>query len=199
MKSFTEFAKTINESFVNILPDEHEKRTKHIPELFSMVHKSYAKIGGIKGEGFASHEDMHKNIPMIKFNRQGSKINAAAFYKDSGGRKRVAIATNGTPEGKTALGKIMKNDLTQNRSYGETSGQSLAFLHKHMHPEDIKEFAIHPDVVKKAKPNEEYRDVPKDDEHLTKYPHLKDHFYQRKIGGEYMTKIALGSMGNEIK
>jgi hypothetical protein len=198
MKLFTEFRSDLNESFDNILPDDHDKREKHTPALFNMVHKAYADQGGIHGSGFGSHEDMKKNIPMIKMNKKHGEINAAAFYKDKGGRKRVAVATNGSDEGKHALAKIMKADLTQHRSYGETSGKSISFLHKHLHAADIKSFAIHPDIIKKANPEDHFRDVPHNDPHVAKFPHLKDHFYQRKIGNDWHTKISIGSMGHEI-
>ena len=200
MITFKQFINSIvTESFVNIFPHDEEKQNTHINALHDLVHKAYAADGGIRGADFESPESM-KKIPMIKMNRKDGVINAAAFYKGgSGGRKRVAIATNGTEEGKSALANIMTSDLKTDRSYGESSKRSLSFLHKHMHADDVLKFAIHPDTIKKLRPNDEFRDVPHDDTHLSKYPHLKNHFYQRKIGGAWETKVALGTIGNEIK
>ncbi len=201
MKTLKEFINKslLNEHYVNILPHDEELRKKHLPELHDMLHKAYASEGGMKGSGFSSVEDMHKNIPMIKFNRQDGKINAAAFYKDKHGRKRVAMATDQTPEGKTAMGKIMKSDLEQHRSYGEMSKKALSFLHKHLHADDIKSMAIHPDKIRELSKGEEIRPVSHDDPEVERHPHLKDHFYQRKIGDHFETKVALGTLGKRIK
>lgn len=193
------FKQYLSESIVNILPDSHDLREKHADELYHLVHKAYQKIGGIKGSGFGSPTDMKHNIPMIKFHRSNDKIKAAMFYKNSGGRKRVAIATDSTPEGKTALGKMMRDDLKHKRAFSEQSGGSLAFLHKHMHAEDVKGFAIHPYKVKTLMPENEIRAVPHDDPEVAAHPHLKDHFYQRQIGGEWKTKVALGTPEVHIK
>ena len=133
MITFKQFINSIvTESFVNIFPHDEEKQNTHINALHDLVHKAYAADGGIRGADFESPESM-KKIPMIKMNRKDGVINAAAFYKGgSGGRKRVAIATNGTEEGKSALANIMTSDLKTDRSYGESSKRSLSFLHKHM-------------------------------------------------------------------
>jgi uncharacterized glyoxalase superfamily protein PhnB len=91
------------------------------------VHKAYESQGGIKGSGFGSVEDMDKHIPMIKFNRQNGKINAAAYYKDKNGRKMVAMATDQTEEGKNAMAKIMKAEFEKNRSHFELSKKHCRF------------------------------------------------------------------------
>lgn len=186
----------IDESFYNFLPSDKEERRVHATQLHDLVKKAYRPVGGIKGTGFSGPTDIANNIPLIKTHKIGNRITAASFYKDTGaGRKRVAIASDGSPEGKRALGRIVRDDLKQKRAFAEQSGPSLKFLHKQLNADDIKSFAIHPDKVKAMMPNDEFRDVPHDDPHLTEYSHLRDHFYQRKIGGEWKTKVSLGTDG----
>lgn len=193
MKTFMAY---LEERYVNLLPHHEMEKRAHAKEVFDMVHKAYEKIGGIHGNGFRSHEDMIKNIPMWKIHKKDGQIHAVALYKDKGGRKRVAVATNGSDEGKKALGRIMKDDITRHRAYNEVSGPSLSFLKKHV--DDVKKFALPHHEVKKHLEGEETRPVPHDDPDLAKHPELKHHFYQRKIGDHWHTKVMLGSPGKHI-
>ena len=52
------------ESYQNIF-DEETKR-KYANEVFELLQNAYSKIGGIKGSGFSSPEDMIQNIPFWK-------------------------------------------------------------------------------------------------------------------------------------
>lgn len=193
------FCELINEHFVNLIGDDPKKH-EHKEEAFRLLQHAYKPIGGIHGSGFKSPDDMVKNIPMwkLKKNREG-KISALTMYKDKNGRKAVAAATDGTDEGKKHLASIMKADLTHKRSYSEKSGPALSFVKRHTPDGFVKSVALHPDHVKKLMPDEEFRDAPHDDPEVVKHPDLKDHFYQRKIGGEWHTKISLGTPGNSIK
>lgn len=129
MLTFNQF---IVETFINLLPKDKVKKNKHAEEVHDMLTKSYKDQGGIHGSGFKNPGDMVDNIPMWKLHRHEGKIKAAALYKDSQGRKRVAIGTDGSSEGKKAAAHIMLHDLKQDRSYGETSGKSLSFMKKHI-------------------------------------------------------------------
>lgn len=194
MKTFKTY---IEERYVNLLPHHEDEKRKHAPEVHAMLQKAYAKIGGIHGSGFKDHEDMVKNLPMWKLHKKNGKIHSVALYKDRGGRKRVAVATDGSDEGKKGLGHIMKDDITRHRAYNEVSGPSLKFLKHHVH--NVKDYAMHHDDVKKHLEGEEIRKAPDDDEEVVKHPELKHHFYQRQIGGHWHTKIMLGTAGKKIK
>ncbi len=193
MKTFGSF---ITERYVNLGPKDHDKKHEHAKEVFDMIHSAYKKIGGIQGSGFKDHHDMVKHIPMWKVHKKDGKIHAVALYKDRGGRKRVAVATNGSDDGKKALGHIMKDDITRGRAYNEVSGPSLSFLKKHV--DNVHHFAMHHDDVKKHLETEDIRKAPDDDPEVQKHPDLKHHFYQRQIGGHWHTKIMLGSAGKKI-
>lgn len=192
MKSFSEF---LHEGYDNYLkPDENKKSVAK--EVFDMLQKAYAPIGGIHGNGFNSPDDMVQNIPFWKTYRKNGELKAVALYKDSGtGRKRVAIATDGTKEGKDAIKKIVKDDFTRDRAFAEISGPSLAMLAKNM---DVKEIAQPISVVKKILPKDNITVPPDDDDEIRKHPELKPYFYQREIGGHKHTKIMVGTVGNRI-
>lgn len=197
MKTFKEFVSEhlISETFINLLPHHIEKKRQHAEEVFNMLQNSYKKIGGIHGDGFKSPEDMVNNMKMWKLYKKNGKIVSASMYKDKKGRKRVASATDGSEEGKTGLARIVADDLKHKRSYGEISGPMLKFTRKQV--PDLQKHVIPYDQVQNLA-GEEIRRPPEDDEELKSHPDLAHHFYQRKIGGEWHTKIMVGHPGNEI-
>lgn len=196
MDTFKEY---ITERFVNLLPDNEEEKHAHKHEVYNLVQKAYANIGGMKGNGFESPDAMVKKIPMWKLHKKDGKIRAVSLYKDKGGRKMVAAATDSTEEGKHGLASILKDDVTRNRAYTEVSGPALGFLKKHLPDRNVKPFAMHHQDVIKNSDGDEIRPAPHDDTEIQKHPELKDHFYQRKIGGHWHTKIMLGQAGHKIK
>jgi len=197
MLTFTKFL--LQEHFHNLIGN-HPDKEKHKQEVFDMVQKAYEPIGGIHGSGFKNPDDMAKNIPFWKIKKKGGKVKAAVFYKDKGGRKSVACATDGTPEGKKHLATIMHDDIMRGRSYGEKSGKALSFLKKQLPENHLQKMALHHDEVKRLMPDDEIdTNVPHDDPELVAHPELKDHFYRRKIGDEWHTKISLGTPGNKIE
>jgi len=196
MLTFKEF---LEERFVNFLPHHEAEKTAHADHVHDMLQKSYADQGGIHGSGFESPQAMVKKIPMWKLHRSDGKVRAAALYKDKEGRKRVAIATDGSDEGKKAAARIMVDDIRQGRSYGETSGKSLSFLKKNT-GEHLKKHVKSYDEASKivTAGGDEVRKPPEDDTEVQRHPEYKDHFYQRKIGGEWHTKLMVGTSGKTI-
>jgi hypothetical protein len=189
------FKKFLEEKFVNLFPEHEKEKHAHADHVWNMLQSAYKPIGGIHGSGFESKEDMVKKIPFWKLHKENGKVRSVQLYKDKEGRKRVAVATDGSDAGKKGLAKMMKDDFTQKRSYGEVSGPSLSFLKKHL--PNVKDFAIPRHHASKLA-KEETRVPPHDDPEVQKHPELKDHFYQRKIGGEWHTKIMLGAPGKKI-
>jgi hypothetical protein len=186
MKTFSNY---ISERFVNVFkPNEKQP---HAQEVFDMIQTSYASIGGMKGSGFNSPEDMIAKIPFWKLVRKDNKIVAGSMYKDKSGRKRVAVFTNGETNGKAGLAMIMKEDFA--RAYFEVSKASLGFMVKTLGVSFVKKYAKTLDqVADRLDDDVELLPVPKDDLHLSKFPELKDFFYQRELGGTNHTKIMLG-------
>ena len=194
--SFLEY-RVLMEGFRNFLPSDTTQKEKHASEVHAMVTKAYADQGGIKGNGFSSPEDMVKHIPMWKVAKHQGTIKAVALYKDKTGRKRVAMASDGTPEGKKSVGDMVMADLKMSRSHMEVSGKSLSFMKRHVNIEDHihsyesaeKYHAAHGDTISRPEKN---------DPEVVRHPELKDHMYTRTIGGHTHTKVMLGTTGKPI-
>ena len=194
MLKFSEF---LTERFVNLIGDKHdEQRHVHKQEVFDLLQKSYASIGGIKGSGFKDPDDMVKHVPMWKLAKKNNKVVAAKLYKDKTGRKAVAMATDQTEQGKKALGQIVKDDITKKRGWGEVSKHALSFARKQV--PDFHKHVLPIEHVKKLMSDEEIRPAPHDDPDVVRHPDLKQHFYQRKIGDKWATKLAYGNPGQTI-
>jgi len=192
------FSKFISERFVNLIGDDPRK-SEHAQHVKDMLDKSYKEIGGIHGSGFHDTEDMKKNIPMWKLKKEGGKITAAVLYKDKNGRKLVAVASDGSKEGKRAAGKMVVADLTTGRAYGEQSSNLLASMKKHVGSEKLSKHIVpYHHVHHHLDSDDEIRRPPDDDPEIMAHPEYKHHSYQRKIGGAWHTKIMLGTPGKKI-
>lgn len=175
------------------------QREKWADQAWEVLQKSYAPIGGIKGSGFENKEAMIKDIPFWKLYVKNDKVVAAAFYKDKGGRKSVAIATDGSDLGRKIVGEIFKASLGV--SYGEKSGPALATMMKNVPWDELKNFMMTPEQVKKitgenaipvTKYGVENLDT-KDRFTHDKFPQLKPYFYVRELGGGMHLKVSMGT------
>ena len=182
------------ERFVNLLGNDPQK-ADYVDVVWDMITKSYARIGGIQGKGFSTKEELMSNIPFWKLVRKDNNIVAGAFYRDKLGRKRVAVATDGTDQGKQALGSIMAEDF--DRAYFEVSDPSLGFMVKQVGLSFVEQYARSLEQAQGMN-KDELQSAPADDPHVVKYPSLVNNFYQRNIGGHMHTKIMLGTAGNKI-
>jgi hypothetical protein len=157
-----------------------KEKEKYAEQVWNILQESYKEIGGLKGSGFNSVDDMIKNIPMWKIARRGDDVKAVMMYKDKGGRKRVAIGTDGTKEAKIMLAKMIQEEYRTGRAYGEVSDKSLAFIRKQFSEKEFESFAIPAEKVQDILPNDEIIPVDK-------------YLYKREIGGELHTKMMLGN------
>jgi hypothetical protein len=192
------FLSFLQEHFINLIHDDPRKHD-HADEVKALLDKSYEKLGGIHGSGFKDKHDMIKNIPMWKLKRHNGKIVTAVMYKDKAGRKSVAVGTDGSEHGKKGAAEIMKNDVMRKRSFGEKSSAALAFTKKHVGAKELKKHVIPYKHVHKYLDGDEIRKPDKHDPEVTRHPEYKNHFYQRKIGNEWHTKLMLGKPGLTIK
>jgi hypothetical protein len=199
------FKQYISENFKNFIgPKSKSDREKWADQVWDILQKSYAPIGGIKGSGFASKQDMIDNIPFWKIYTKNDKVVAAAFYKDKGGRKSVAIATDGSDLGKKIVGDIFKASLGV--SYGEKSGPALGTMMKTVPWDELKNFLMTPDQVKKITGEDAipvsafgYENLDdKDKKTYDKFPQLKPYFYVRELGGEMHLKVSMGTPNLKI-
>ena len=192
------FKQYLQERFINLVHNDPRK-SEYGPEVFSMLQKTYEKLGGIHGTGFRDPEDMAANIPMWKLVKRGNRIVTAVLYKDKEGRKVVASATDGSDEGKAGLIEIFRDDLKLQRSYGERSAMSLSFTKKNLGVDTLKANSLTYDqVAAHFKDKEEIRKPSEDDPEMVRHPEFVDRFYQRKVGDHWHTKLMIGKHGQKI-
>lgn len=183
----------LNERYVNIIGD-NEQKEKYKLVVWDLLQRSYAKIGGIKGSGFNSPDDM-LNIPFWKLIRKNGEIVAGKMYKDSGGRKSVAAFSNQTKPGVIALADLVANEF--DRAMGEVSADMLRFVVRSIGMPNAVKYAKTVDQagkILKKKLNTEHVDP----SYLKTYPELAEFFYSREIGGGQHTKILLGTPNQDI-
>ncbi|MAZ56774.1 hypothetical protein CL653_03210 [bacterium] len=172
----------IYETHINAFQKDEELRHRYKDQVWEMLNNAYASIGGVKGNGFNSPDDMVKNIGMWKMVRKNDKIVAVTLYKDKKGRKSVASATDGTPLGKASLAKMIRDEFNHSRSYAEISDKLYYFARK----------AVSDDVFDAARiPAKQAKSV---DNRIRLIPG-EDFWYYRKIGDDLIKKMMLGSLG----
>jgi hypothetical protein len=173
---------SLNEKVLNIgfNPDHEEHREKHRKEIHDLLRKSYAGIGGYSGLGSGSKEEsdaIHKDISNtnIKAVKRDGKVVAARLYKDSHGRKSVALGSDGSDQGRKDAAMLMKDDakLKDRHSWGEYSGAV-----RHILKNKLGSPVIHPSKVEKL--------ISK------KITPVDDESYERPIGGHMHNKSVLG-------
>lgn len=191
------FKRFLTERFLNIFQSDTDQRKQYAETVWAMLQKAYETIGGIKGSGFNSIDDMVANIPFWKIVRRGTDITAVVMYKDKSGRKLVAVATNGTDQGKKDLAEMMIADLSKDRAFMELSDIALKFMVRQVGYDLLKKYAKRPPEVEKILKDEIH---PADQSGINwnAHPPLRDYFYQREIGGHWHTKILFGTTGNKI-
>jgi len=200
------FKQFLNETFVNAIGDESKDvKSKYAKQVWDILQRSYADIGGIHGSGFKSQQDMVDNIPFWKMAIVNGKVVAVTMYKTKGdiGRKSVAIGTDGSDAGKKQVVSMLKADFRV--SFGEKSGSALGALMKNTPWSVLEAFTLKPADASKAlrKPLTPLADfdgeIDKDAVRtFAKYPQLKDYAYVRNIGGEPHVKVAFGTPGIKI-
>lgn len=194
MKTYLEYLQTIDEeiikeSFENLvgLDEKTAKRKRALKkEIFELLQKAYAPIGGIKGSGFKSPDDMMQNIWFWKICRKKGRIVAVILYKDSLGRKMVALGTDGTELGKEMARKMMFEEISLSRSYGEASGPALSMVKRI--------FGMNRKDPIEGSPLEKYT-IPADQvEAILKKPVevVSKYEYIRGIGGTDQKKVMFG-------
>jgi len=195
----------LNEGFVNLLMKDEDAKRKYADDVWDILQHSYEKIGGIRGTGFGSKEEMIKTIPFWKLAVKSGQVKAVAMYKDKSGRKSVAIGTDGSDWGKQKLAAIFKDDIK--RAYSEKSKNALGFLLKQYPKEVLTQFLHTPSQVAKISKKEiiPVTDVPNADlpedavKTLKKYPWIKDYGYFRKLNDTLVFKVMVGTPGKTIK
>lgn len=176
-------AQLLTENFKNLF--SHEDKRKYADEVYALLKSAYERAGGLKGNGFQSPADMVKKIPFWKLFVRDGKVLCVMMYKDRGGRKFIAMGTNGTQEAKKILVSALKQDFE--RSYLEVSGPTLLFLQKN-YPELMKKYRIPNTAMLKLLGDDDVK-IPKESDGYT---------YLRNLDGSWVEKMGVGTMGNKF-
>jgi len=201
---YESYKQTLNEGFTNAVGNDITTKEQWVDQVWDMLQRTYKNIGGIKGSGFSSKEDMIKNIPMWKMATVKGKLVAVALYKDKGGRKTVAAGTDGTTTGIKKYINMSGEDLS--RAFGEKSKAALNSTMKITPWDQLENFTLTPEAAGKALGKKvtavtDYKgELPEDGKlSLAKYPQLKEYAYIRKIADVDTFKVAFGTPGIKIK
>lgn len=179
MLSFSDFL--LQETYKNFRDIENKR--KYADQVWDILEKSYKYIGGIKGSGFSSMEDMIISIPYWKICIKNNKVVAVALYKDKNGRKVVAYGSDKSEIGKTIIKKIIIDDVSRYRTYGEISDNVVKFVFRTFSKDQLNKYLIPAEQAIKIVGGE-----------------IIDQFtYKRKIGNEYHEKIMFGSLNKSFK
>jgi len=201
------FINLLNETYLNFVgysPDAINLKKKYVDDVWNILQTSYAHIGGIHGNGFKNKEDMINNIPFWKLSTNNGKVNAVIMYKDSNGRKSVAMGTDKSDISKDKIKHMVSKDFE--RAYGEKSGSALGLLLKTIPRDVLEPFIKTPievqQILKKDKiiSLKDYKGIIPDDvtKTLIKYPYLTKYGYFRDIGGSPHFKVMIGTIGKNI-
>ncbi len=194
----------ITEKFVNLFltDDDKSERAKYVDDVWDMLQKSYADQGGLLANGTRTKEDMINKIPFWKVGKVGGRVVSVIFYKDKGGRKRIALGGwPKDPDTMKSLVDTMKADVKFNRGWGEVSGKSWTFMRKTFPQSILMQLAIPVKTVIKLSPGKDIipgigPDV--DPKYIPPNDAFKKFYYQRNLKGDLHTKIAIGQPGQKI-
>lgn len=200
------FRKYIEESFKNAIGPNDPLKLRYVDQVWELLQKSYKSMGGLKGSGFSSKEDMIENIPLWKMAVKNGVVEFVILYKDRGGRKSVAVGSTGSDYAIEKAKEVYRKDL--GRAFSEKSKSSLGFLLKLYPKEVILQYIKTPEEVSKIMEDDEIIPIkslpksmwPKDALFsIEKHPYLLDYGYLRDIGGTLMFKIMVGTSGKRIQ
>ena len=180
MLSFSEFSR-LDETYKNFT--DIETKRKYADQVWEILVKSYEYIGGIKGSGFESAETMIEKIPYWKIAVKEEKVVAVALYKDKNGRKIVAYGSNGSLVGKKLVKRIILDDVTRDRTYGEVSDSVEKFIFKHFDESQLEKYLVPAEQAVKIVGGEV----------VDKY------HYRRTLGNENHIKVMFGKLGHSFK
>lgn len=172
----------INEHFVTL--KNNSEMMSYMDEVWDMLQNAYKDIGGFltaKTQG-----DLIRKSSLWKLVTRPHKgiVAVAVYTSKNGGRKLIAVATNGTREGKDALFSIIKEDIKmmdQRQAWAEVSGAMEHLYNK-----------FGGVVV----PSKYVQDILRDKEIIDPE---EDGHYSREIMGEKHRKIIYGWIDPEIK
>jgi hypothetical protein len=97
-----------------------EDISKYIDVIWDILQLTYKPIGGFLTA--STKQELINKTDFVKLIRKNNKIVAVAIYRDLKGRKAIAKGYDGTQLGKESVKMMYREDVSQNRAWGEFSG-----------------------------------------------------------------------------
>ena len=191
MKTLQEYINEalVFEKFLNLFDKDIEIRRQYAEEIWTMVERAYAYMGGLSGcetyEEFVTKyvEDEKGKDLMWKCVKRGNKITAVKIYSlTKHGRKSILMASDGTKAGDKDLCMILREDIKmQDRNaWSEVSGAALGKSLK-LGAIPLPAYMLYELLPKKINSGE------------IKFIDNDMYFYQRLLDGEWHTKMLIGN------
>ena len=181
LKSINNYLKEslITEHFVNIFTQsDDDKLNTYKDEVYELLQKAYAPIGGLLG--IENVEQLIGDTDFWKLCTKNGKVVAAATYTyKRGGRKLIAAGTNGSPEGKQWLYKILQEDIKfkDRKAWAEVSGAM-----EHIYINKNGAIPVPATIAQEIMKDKQFIKIHDDGYH-----------YDHMIAGEIHTKILVGN------
>lgn len=118
----------LQEKILNFDHNDIPARQKYASMVWQMLEDAYADIGGFQSA--SSVQELVQTPGLWKLVRRGATITAILIYKESHGRKLIAVATDQTAQGKQDLLRILREDQKLSRSWAEVSGKMESIYKK---------------------------------------------------------------------
>ena len=191
MKTLQEYINEalVFEKFLNLFDKDIEIRRQYAEEIWTMVERAYAYMGGLSGcetyEEFVTKyvEDEKGKDLMWKCVKRGNKITAVKIYSlTKHGRKSILMASDGTKAGDKDLCMILGEDikLKDRNAWSEVSGAALGKSLK-LGAIPLPAYMLYELLPKKINSGE------------IKFIDNDMYFYQRLLDGEWHTKMLIGN------
>ena len=176
-------------------------KMKYSQQAWDMIQRSYEPIGGFHGPGFSNMEDMIASNRMFKFGIYNGKPVMVAIYKDDdqGGRKKVAVGTDGSDAGVKLARNSIEAELHTGRAYGEFSGGPWGVAKKKFPPEVLTTFLVPASEVSELIQKEITPGAGADMRTQGENDPYNEYYYQREIQGHWHTKVAYGDKLNKAR
>lgn len=167
---------TVNESVKALFDDK--SRLAIADEVLQMARSNYAGVGGIKGDGMGSPEELVASTKMWRIIRKNNKLIGGILYKDRGGKKGVLMFHDWSDAAKNEIANQIEMDLKHNRAFYEVSKNVLKWLRKYF---DYEKYLVPSDRVSQMLDGKKV--VP-----------IDNYAYNRVLSGQSHPKWMLGNV-----
>jgi len=104
-----------------VIIDKNTDKSKFGEEVWQILDKSYAKLGGFKSFDSKSHMFADNGMWLLVFD-DDENIISSIIFKNLHGNKLIGLGTDGQPQGKSELIHVLRNLKNEKNFWAEVSG-----------------------------------------------------------------------------